>query len=106
MRILPISQTIASEINKVEQSRKLEKTEKSGKVQKSDRSEFSSNAQRLSDTKASVEILAAHVEVQPEIREDKVAEVRRKIQDGFYNSPDFTDKLAEKLMNDFGFSGV
>ena len=38
---------------------------------------------------------------EPEIRMDKVQEVREKIKSGYYNSSDFADKLAEKMIKDF-----
>jgi anti-sigma28 factor (negative regulator of flagellin synthesis) len=41
---------------------------------------------------------------EPEIRKEKVEEVRNKINQGYYNSPEFVDKLAEKLLTFFGIS--
>ncbi|MBD3391999.1 MAG: hypothetical protein GF418_07995, partial [Chitinivibrionales bacterium] len=63
------------------------------------------NARRLSDTKANADIVSTQIENQPEIREDKVQEVRDKIEKGFYDSPEFLDKLADKIMTDFGLAG-
>jgi negative regulator of flagellin synthesis FlgM len=101
MRILPLSQQITSELRKVENAKKTDKAAHAGPA-KTDKSDISANARRLSDTKANSDIISAQVTGQPEIREDKVAEVRKKIEDGYYNSPEFIDKLADKLIRDFG----
>ncbi|MFP4417713.1 MAG: flagellar biosynthesis anti-sigma factor FlgM [Fibrobacterota bacterium] len=103
MRLLPIQQKITSELRKVESTKRIEKTSTQRRANV-DRSEFSSDAQRLSDTKASAEIVSAQVAAQPDIRTEKVEEVRQKINSGFYDSPEFIDKLADKLLNDFGVS--
>lgn len=103
MRIDPISGKIASEIKKVENAKKVDK-EKLKASQKPDTSNFSSNAQRLSETKANSDIISAQIEGEPEIRIEKMEEVRKKIADGFYNSPEFVDKLADKLLTVFGIT--
>ncbi len=36
----------------------------------------------------------------PDIREDKIQEVKAKIANGYYNSDEFIDNLAQKLMNE------
>ncbi len=104
MRIDPINSKIASEIKKVENAKKVDRAEKSKAPVKIDSSSFSSKAQRLSDTKADIDIVATQVANEPDIRKDKVEEVRRKIEQGYYNSPEFVDKLAEKLLSVFGIS--
>jgi flagellar biosynthesis anti-sigma factor FlgM len=101
MRILPVSQQITAELRKVESAKKTSHTEKSASA-RVDRGEFSSNAQRLSETKSNSDIVSAQIVAQPDIREDKVAEVRQKIADGFYDSPEFLDKLTDKLIKDLG----
>lgn len=104
MRIDPISSKIASEIKKVEKAKKVDITHKTKAPLKPDTTSFSSKAQRLSNTKANVEIISAQMANEPEIRKDKVEEVRSKINQGYYNSPEFVDKLAEKLLTFFGVS--
>ncbi len=101
MRILPLSQQVTSEIRKVENAKKSDSAAKVNPTP-ADKSEFSAGAQRLSSTKANADIVSAQIAGQPEIREDKVAEVRKKIESGFYNSPEFIDKLADKLIKDLG----
>ncbi len=104
MRLTPISEKITAEIRKVENARKVDTTQKT-KGLRTDKSEFSSNAQRLSDTKANADIVQAQVVGEPEIREDRVAEVKQKIESGYYDSPEFLDKLADKIIKDFGLTG-
>lgn len=99
MRINAITQPLQAELRKVENSKKAEKA---GKPQVTDRSEFSSGAQRLSETKAQFEAIAANLSAQPDIRSEKIAEVKAKMERGYYNSEEFIDKLAEKLLDEFG----
>lgn len=105
MRLAPISGKIVSELRKVEHARKVDNSPKAKVLQKTDTTNFSENAQRLSKTKASVEIVASQIQNTPEVRQEKVEEVREKIQQGFYNSSDFAGRLAEKLIADFGPGG-
>jgi anti-sigma28 factor (negative regulator of flagellin synthesis) len=104
MRIDPLNSKIASEIHKVESAKKVDRDKAKAPVSRPDTSDFSSKAQRLSETRANADIVATQVSVEPEIREDKVAEVRKKIDSGFYNSSEFVDKLAEKLLTVFGIT--
>ena len=103
MRIDPINSKIAAEIKKVESAKKVEKDKLKAHF-KPDQPTFSSNAQRLNETKANAEIVSAQIAGEPEIRQEKVDEVKKKIENGFYNSPEFIDKLAEKLLTVFGLS--
>ena len=104
MRIDPINSKIASEIKKIEKAKKFDKTHKTKASLKPDSTNFSSSAQRLSETKANIDIVSAQLAAEPEIRQDKVEEVRNKINQGYYNSPEFVDKLADKLLTFFGIS--
>ncbi len=100
MRINAITQPYNAELRKIEASRKLEKESKSSKL--SDRSDISSDAQSLNETKAQSDAIATSLSSLPDIRNDKIAEVIFKIESGYYNSDEFLDKLAEKLLNEFG----
>ena len=106
MRLLPITNQITSEIKKVEHAKKVDSVQKTRGLRTTDKSEFSANAQRLSETKANADIVNAQLVNAPDIREDKVAEVKEKIESGYYDSPEFLDKLTDKLMTDFGLTGV
>ena len=101
MRISAISELYNPELRKADAAKKVEAA-KSKTTISPDRTEFSSNAQRLSDTSAQVSIVAAQIANQPDIRQDKIAEAKQKIQDGYYNTPEFVDKLADKMAQDFG----
>lgn len=104
MRIDPINSKIASEIKKIEKAKKFDKTHKAKAPLKPDTTNFSPSAQRLSETKANIDIVSAQLAGEPEIREDRVEDVRNKINQGYYNSPEFVDKLADKLLSFFGIS--
>jgi flagellar biosynthesis anti-sigma factor FlgM len=102
MRINTIVQPLNAELRKVENSRKLEKEIKTGKITNKDRSEFSSDAHHLNETKAQFETIATSLTSQSDVRSEKIAEVKLKIESGFYNSDEFIDKLADKLLKEFG----
>lgn len=101
MRINAITQPLSAELRKVESAKKAEKDSRSSRVA-ADQSEFSANATRLSETKAQFETIAASVAAQPDVRPERVAEVKQKIEQGYYNSSEFIDKLADKLLVEFG----
>jgi flagellar biosynthesis anti-sigma factor FlgM len=104
MRINAVTQPIASELKKIESARKNDRDSKvsGNKPLSADHSEISSDAQKLSETKVQSEALVSTIAAQPEIRLDKIDEVRHKIENGYYNSDDFIDKLADKLLKEFG----
>jgi flagellar biosynthesis anti-sigma factor FlgM len=102
MRINAVTQPLSAELRKIESARKAEKGNKGQKAPAADRSDFSANAQRLSETKAQFETIAASVAAQPDIRPEKVAEVKGKIERGYYDSEEFIDKLADRLLAEFG----
>lgn len=100
MRINAVTQPYNAELRKIESSRKVEKESKSHKI--SDRSDISSGAQSLNEAKAQSGAIANSLSSLPDVRNDKIAEVLSKIENGYYNSDEFLDKLAEKLLNEFG----
>ena len=102
MRINAITQPLQSELRRVENAKKADKSTPMGKNAPVDRSEISAGAQRLSSTKASIEVIASSIASQEEIRTEKISEVQKKIKDGYYDSPEFIDKLAVKLLAEFG----
>src|SRR3989339_594329 len=96
--------SIASQIN-VEAVKKLEQERKnvsgSGKTSHAkDASHISSEAKRLHETAGDVNTVQTQVQNQPEIRTERVEEVKAKIKNGFYNSDAFIDRLTEKIMKD------
>ena len=102
MRINAVTQSIQTELRKVDSAKKAEKNQSSAKTRPSDRSEISDGAQRLSTTKASMDVIGASLAAQDDIRPEKIQEVQEKIRNGFYNSPEFIDRLATKLLAEFG----
>lgn len=101
MRISAIREMLNPEFKKVDNAKKTE-TAKSKAGTSPDRTDLSSSGQRLSETKAQVDVIASQLSSQPEIRQDKVAEAKQKINDGYYNTPEFVDKLADRLAQEFG----
>lgn len=104
MRINAITQPLSTELRKIENAKKAEKEGKGARTLPTERAEFSDNAQRLSATKAQFEAIVTSVSAQPDVRPEKVAEVKQKIEQGYYNSDAFIDKLADKLLTEFGLS--
>lgn len=102
MRINAVTQPLSAELRKIETARKIEKEARTARSQTADKSEFSSGAQRLSETRAQFETISTAIIGQPDIRTEKVAEVKEKIEQGYYNSEEFIDKLADKLLVEFG----
>jgi len=100
-------QSIASQLN-VDVIKKMEQERKSSgasKVQRAkDSSSISSDGKRLNETASDVNTVKTQSEALPEIRADKVQEVKEKIKNGYYNSEEFINNLAEKIMKDFGIS--
>lgn len=103
MRLESVNHIVSTEYRKIEETRKKSTSvDQRDRVQKSDRttlSKRSSDAVSSSETKA----VEAHAKVAPDIRPDRIADVKSKIASGYYNSPEFADKLADKLIKDFGF---
>jgi flagellar biosynthesis anti-sigma factor FlgM len=104
MRIQAVSQPYSAELRKIESAKKADKESKAAKASNADRSEFSSGAEHLSETKAQVQTIEASLATQPEIRVDRIADVRGKIEKGYYDSEEFLDKLTNKMLNEFGLS--
>lgn len=102
MRIAAITQPLQTELRKVENAKKTDKAASIAKTIQVDRSEISVGAQNLNSTNASADIITATISSQNDIRTEKISEVQEKIKNGFYNSPEFIDKLAVKLLAEFG----
>jgi flagellar biosynthesis anti-sigma factor FlgM len=103
MRIDAIIQPINAELRKVDSAKKTDKDART-KAPTTDKSDISADAQKLSATNGQFASISASVAAQPDVRTDKVAEVKGKIQSGYYNSDEFIDKLADKLLNEFGIT--
>ena len=100
MEIKRISQVFGVDLQKVSGSGKTpEKTEKAGK---SDSVSLSKKAKDLASS-SDTEAVARRLEALPDVRPEKVQEAKEKIASGYFNSPDFEDKLADRLLKEFGF---
>jgi flagellar biosynthesis anti-sigma factor FlgM len=103
MKIDRISQIFGMDLQKVSGSGKG--PEKAEKPVKSDSVSLSKKAKELSSSKATdTEAIARHVDALPDVRAEKVQAAKEKIASGYYNSPAFDDKLADRLMKDLGLS--
>jgi anti-sigma28 factor (negative regulator of flagellin synthesis) len=77
------------------------KVSTASKSSKADSAAFSSAALQKSQTAEST--VLARVNALPEVREERVAEVKQRVQSGFYNTSEFTNTLADTILkNPFG----
>lgn len=106
MRINAVSQSIQAEMRKVEHAKKADKAYNSSKTVATDRSHISESAQQLNATKSSIDAISASLSTQGDVRTEKISEVQEKIKNGYYDSPEFIDKLAEKLLAEFGIKST
>lgn len=104
MRLESVNNAVSAEFRKIEIAKKENTPSKvAAYTRRADSTNLSSGAKNANDLKTSAGVLASHVEVQPDIRTDKLNEVKKKIDEGFYNSSKFADQLADKMITDFGF---
>jgi len=101
MLINKISQAMQGELRKVDGVRKPGSAEPAAKAAAKDRLELSRDGAMERDIKGEMNIIAARVKAEPDIREDKVFEARMKVERGFYNTDDFAGRLASKLAAQF-----
>ncbi len=76
-------------------------SEKTSRSSRSDSVSLSRKAQDLSKS-SEVEAARSHIEALPDVRADRVEEAKAKVESGYYNSAEFHDTLADKLLKDFG----
>ncbi len=62
-----------------------------------DHADISDNARKLVDLKKAVDTGRAALELLPEVREDKVAQVKDRLASGFYQSAEVRDNVAARL---------
>jgi flagellar biosynthesis anti-sigma factor FlgM len=103
MRISAMTEILSTETKKVDNTRKSDSVSKS-KAFPSDKTELSSDSQKLSETNAQIDSISTQLASEPDIRSDKVDEVKEKIKNGYYDSSEFVDKLADKLMQDLNIT--
>jgi len=75
----------------------------SGKVAKADKAAGTGDTLAISDEAQERAKIARHISIvkkMPDIRQDKVAEAKRKIASGEYNRPDMAKKIAERMLEE------
>ncbi len=63
-------------------------------VDKKAKAEISDTAQKLVDLRAAVDTGRAALEALPDVREEKLAQARQRLQDGHYQSPEVQKKMS------------
>jgi negative regulator of flagellin synthesis FlgM len=84
-------------INPVSKFNKTEKVEKPSKNDKSDSISFSEEAK----SKGEVYKVSEQVKLTPEIRQDRIDEVKKKLQDPSYIDDKVVEVVAEQVMDLF-----
>lgn len=72
-----------------------------GKAAKADKAAGTGDARAISDKalkKAEIARYISKVKEMPEIRQDKVAEAKRKVASGEYNRPGMAKKIAKRML--------
>ncbi len=77
---------------------KTEKTVRSEQKEKSDSIDVSSEAKRSAELLQTME----NVKLAPDVREDRIAEVKARLQDPNYINDTVVNSVADKLMDLFG----
>jgi len=72
---------------------KKEKTPKKGKAAADYDVSISANAGNSSEA-----LVKARANALPEIREERIAPVKERLSNGYYNTPEFNKELAERLI--------
>jgi negative regulator of flagellin synthesis FlgM len=79
----------------------VNKTEKPSRVRTKGEPD-SINVSEEARSKSEVHKATEAAKAAPSVRADKVEEVRRKLQDPSYPSPEVIDKVADEIMKSFG----
>ena len=93
---------VPSEKPKEIQRKGVKSKVQTARVENGDKIEISTAAKKLQDSQAIFKSAVAALKNTPEVREDKVQEVRDKIEQGYFSSKEVKGDLAEKLLRNFG----
>jgi hypothetical protein len=63
----------------------------------SDHAQISDDARRLVDLRQAVDVGRAAVERASEVRDERVAQVRERLESGFYQSTEVRERVAERI---------
>ena len=98
MKVNQVGQSVQTQ----QVQRKGRKAESPPAKQKGDKVEISSQARKLQDTKELQAAASKSIKDSPDVRDDKIAEVRQRILDGFYDQSNISSSIADKLLKEFG----
>ncbi len=99
MRLESIREAVATEFKKIDKTER-KATDDRLKVTKKDSTQLSEKATKAAPETKSI---AARIAIEPDVRAERIAEVKNRIENGYYDSNEFSEKLADKLIKDFGF---
>jgi flagellar biosynthesis anti-sigma factor FlgM len=100
MKINRITQHFGIDLQK--QAGNAKNTEKPEKAAKSDSVSLSKKGKELAQGSDAATVMS-RMDALPDIRPEKVAEAKEKVASGYFDSPEFMDRLADRLMKEFGF---
>ena len=86
-------------INRVDNNSKINKVSKKNETSSSsDVAEISSEAKQMAD----IQKAKVAVDKSPDVRQDKIEEVKAKLESGAYDNEEVMNKVAEKIMKALG----
>ncbi|ERP31085.1 flagellar biosynthesis anti-sigma factor FlgM [Chitinivibrio alkaliphilus] len=104
MRLESINNMMGAEFRKIDRTNRKNRdtASKETKAPQKDSATFSGTK---TPAQGQAKQLAARVSIEPEVRQDRIQDVQNKIEKGYYNTSEFADKLADRLIKDLGFDG-
>jgi flagellar biosynthesis anti-sigma factor FlgM len=99
MRIDKISQNFGVDLQR--SAGPVKNTDKSEKSSKTDSVQFSKQAKDL-QASSDAQTVSARLEAIPDVRPEKIQEAKEKISSGYFESEEFMDHLANRLLKEFG----
>ena len=96
-----------SEISPVSNSQPVKKTTPKKKSSSegstvTDSVQISPKARSLQSSQAVRKAALSALKTTPDIRDDKLKEVRQKIESGFYNQPQVINNIADRILDNIG----
>ena len=98
MKVNQVGQSVQTQ----QVQRKGRKSEASPVKQNGDKVEISSEARKLQNSSGIQATAAKTIRDTSDVREDRIADVRQRIAEGFYNQSNIATALADKLLKEFG----
>ena len=94
-----------SEISPVSNSQPIKKTTSKKRTESdsgtgaADKVQISQKARSLQNTQAIRKAALSALKTTPDLRDDKLKEVRQKIESGFYNQPQVINNIADRIID-------